>query len=166
MELNLTLFDYGIIAVLLVSTVYGFFRGLTREIFSLATWFLSFWISKLSVGYVSIFLSPLIISSRLRLIMAFVLILIICLFLFHFVTVKLSRLVKSSALTGMDRALGSFFGMGRGILITALLVVVLSPTEIGIKSQWQNAQLRFPLEVIASFLQLTIPEVEWAISPK
>jgi uncharacterized membrane protein required for colicin V production len=66
----------------------------------------------------------------------------------------------------MDRALGSFFGMGRGILITALLVVVLSPTEIGIKSQWQNAQLRFPLEVIASFLQLTIPEVEWAISPK
>ena len=66
MELNLTWFDYGFIAVILISTVYGFFRGFTREIFSLATWFLAFWISKIFVGPVSEIFDELIISPRLR----------------------------------------------------------------------------------------------------
>ena len=159
MELNLTWFDYGFIAVILISTVYGFFRGFTREIFSLATWFLAFWISKIFVG-------PVIISPRLRLIVVFVAILILGLFVFHFLTVKLSRLVKSSALTGMDRALGSLFGMGRGILIAALAVILMSSTDVSKRPEWQNAEIRFPLEVVASFLQIKIPELEWDISPK
>lgn len=166
MELNLTWFDYGFIAVILISTVYGFFRGFTREIFSLATWFLAFWISKIFVGPVSEIFDELIISPRLRLIVVFVAILILGLFVFHFLTVKLSRLVKSSALTGMDRALGSLFGMGRGILIAALAVILMSSTDVSKRPEWQNAEIRFPLEVIAAFLQIKIPELEWDISPK
>lgn len=166
MELNLTWFDYGFIAVILISTGYGFFRGFTREIFSLATWFLGFWIAKILVSPVSEVFDQFITSPRLRLIVAFVAILILCLFVFHFLTVKLSRLVKSSALTGMDRALGSLFGMGRGILIAALSVILVSSTNFSRNSQWQNAEIRFPLEVVASFLQLKIPELEWDISPK
>jgi membrane protein required for colicin V production len=57
MELSLTWFDYGFITVILISTIYGFFRGFTREVFSLATWFLAFWISKIFVGPVSEFLT-------------------------------------------------------------------------------------------------------------
>ena len=74
--------------------------------------------------------------------------------------------MKSSALTGMDRALGSLFGLARGVLISALAVIILSSTEFPRKLEWQEAQLRFPLEVVASFLQLKMPELEWDISSK
>ena len=166
MELNLNWFDYGFIALLLISTSYGFYRGFTREFFSLLTWVLAFWISKFSVVPVSGLFDQIIISPRLRLIVSFVGVLILTLFLFHFLTVKLSRLVKSSALTGMDRALGSLFGLARGVLISALAVIILSSTEFPRKLEWQDAQLRFPLEVFASFLQLKMPELEWDISSK
>ena len=99
-------------------------------------------------------------------IVVFVAILILCLFAFHFLTVKLSRLVKSSALTGMDRALGSLFGMGRGVLIAALAVIIMSSTDLSRRLEWQNAEMRFPLEVVASFLQIKIPELEWDMPPK
>ena len=105
MELNLNWFDYGFIAILLASTIYGLFRGFTREVFSLLTWFLALWISKFSVVPIAGLFDQMIISPKLRLIVIFVAILILTLFLFHFVTVKLSSLVKASALTGMGRVL-------------------------------------------------------------
>lgn len=166
MELNLNWFDYGFIAILLASTIYGLFRGFTREVFSLLTWFLALWISKFSVVPIAGLFDQMIISPKLRLIVIFVAILILTLFLFHFVTVKLSSLVKASALTGMDRALGGLFGLVRGVLISALAVIIFSSTEFSRKPEWQDAQFRFPLEVVASFLQLKMPELEWDISPK
>ncbi|MDA0237729.1 MAG: CvpA family protein [Proteobacteria bacterium] len=166
MELNLNWFDYGFIAVLLISTIYGFYRGFTLEIFSLLTWVLAVWTAKVSVAPISGLFDQVIISPRLRLIVIFVVVLILALFLFHFLTVKLCRLIKASALTGMDRALGALFGLTRGVLISALAVIIFSSTEFSRKHAWQDAQLRFPLEVVASFLQVKMPELDWDISPK
>ena len=108
MELNLNWFDYGFIALLLISTSYGFYRGFTREFFSLLTWVLAFWISKFSVVPVSGLFDQIIISPRLRLIVSFVGVLILTLFLFHFLTFLLEQSPFFPTLTNKSFSFISF----------------------------------------------------------
>jgi len=161
---DFTWFDYAFIVVLLISIGYGFVRGFTREILSLITWFLAFWIAKFSVYTVASLLDSWISSPRVRLVAAFVVILVLSLFLLHFIGVKISKFVKSTALTGMDRLLGSVFGFLRGVLICSVAVIVVTTTDLSHSTEWSDTRLRAPFEVVASLLQPKIPDIEWGIS--
>lgn len=161
MELHFSWFDYGFIGIIITSTFYGFFRGFTREIFSVTTWFLSFWIAKISAYQVAPYFEEFIGNPKFRLVVVFLGILVLALFLLHFITVKLSKIVKASALTGMDRALGALFGASRGVLISVLGVIVISSTSLVEHPEWKRSESRFPLELLAMFIQPKIPELEW-----
>ena len=41
----MTIFDYIVIAIVVLSVVLGMFRGMVREVLSLANWVLAFWIA-------------------------------------------------------------------------------------------------------------------------
>ena len=41
----MTLFDYVVIAIVVLSVILGLFRGMVKEVLSLANWVLAFWIA-------------------------------------------------------------------------------------------------------------------------
>ena len=41
----MTLFDYIVIAVLVLSVILGTFRGMVKEVLSLANWVIAFWVA-------------------------------------------------------------------------------------------------------------------------
>lgn len=41
----MTIFDYVVIAVVVLSVILGLFRGMVKEVLSLANWVLAFWVA-------------------------------------------------------------------------------------------------------------------------
>ncbi|WP_420010323.1 CvpA family protein, partial [Vibrio parahaemolyticus] len=41
----MTIFDYIVIAVVVLSVILGLFRGMVKEVLSLANWVLAFWVA-------------------------------------------------------------------------------------------------------------------------
>ena len=154
----MTAFDYVVLTVIGLSVLVSIFRGAVREIMALASWVVS--------GFVAIELSPrvsgvlpsAISNPTIRIAVAFVVLLLIGLLLFALVGLAVSNLVKKAGLSSMDRTLGVFFGLLRGIVVLVLLVLVAGLTPLPHDPAWRNATFSPPLEALAIFARGFLPE--------
>lgn len=120
-EFPITVFDMGVIGVLLISAIIGFARGFVREALSIAAFVAAF--------LASIWGTPSLAAAAKEAIqpewLAMALV-IIGLFLAVYVAVtmvtnSITNLVHSNRQTGFfDRTLGFVFGVARGLILVAL----------------------------------------------
>jgi membrane protein required for colicin V production len=52
------------------------------------------------------------------------------------------RIIKHTGLSGVNRILGSLFGLGRGAIVVGLMVIVLELVGLDEDPWWQEAKLR------------------------
>ena len=164
MNLELNIVDYCFLGVLAASLIYGLIRGLTREILSLVAWVLAFLAAKVLSLPLSKFLVSWVDSSTVRGVAAFIGLLVVFIFLFSFLAIKISKMVKATSLTGIDRLLGSVFGFFRGILILSLVVMFLELSAITRYDWWISSSLRPYFEDFGEVVQPRIPELEWGVT--
>ena len=112
--------DLAVAAVLLVSALMAFARGFVREVLSVAAWVGAALITIYAFPYVQPFAESKI-SSKLTADVAgiagsFLLSLIILSTISH----RLSKNVRDSALSAIDRSLGFAFGVARGAILVSL----------------------------------------------
>lgn len=104
-----------------LSGIIGIFRGFTKELLSLFTWFLSIGITyifhdqflHLALGYIK---NPFIAKSIVSFVMFISLYIILNIIVYFIVS-----LIKDSILSGLDRTLGFFYGFLRGYIILVLV---------------------------------------------
>jgi len=117
-------FDYLLIGIVLLSALFGLLRGFIREALSLATWIAALWLAwALGPAAATLLGGPDSAPARLWLARVFLFVTVVALgaLVSHFV----ASLIRRSALSGADRGLGALFGLARGALLMALLVVAL-----------------------------------------
>jgi membrane protein required for colicin V production len=117
--------DLAVVGVLLISALLACFRGLVRELLGLCAWggaaFVAVNTGHMLEPFFAQFSAEPPIVSALALGTAF----IIALIIFTLVAIVLARLVRRSALRGLDQLLGLFYGLLRGaMLIVAAYIVV------------------------------------------
>ena len=154
----MTIFDYAFLLILLVSVAISVIRGLVREVLSLASWIGAFLVAKFGAPVVAGWLSGLIAHPKVRVVFAFILVMVAAVLLFSLLSLQVVKLVKMTGLTSTDRALGAFFGVARGVLIAVLLVLLASLTPLPREDYWRNAFFRYPLETMASWMQPRLPD--------
>ncbi len=150
----MNLVDLAVLAILGVSALLGLSRGLVRELLGLGSWLLA--------GYAAFRFGPELvpmareaigntdIADPIAYVGAFVLVLIVLSLLSNLV----GRLVRVSALGGLDRTFGLLFGLARG---AALLVVAYVPLALMLPPD------RWPLPVLqARTLPLIYRGAVWA----
>lgn len=117
----LTLIDYGAILLLLISGGLATLRGMTRELFGLAGWPISFIAAKFSAPYLEPVLTDLIrvegISAALAWGVPFVIVVVLWFAFASLVSPGLSK----AGLGGLDRWLGFLFGLIRGFFIVLII---------------------------------------------
>lgn len=127
MDLGLTWFDFAALAILLLSGVMAFARGLIREVFSV----IAFIGGGIAGFFFRLIVAPLVeritpLSGWLAEIAGGLLIFLI---VFILITVLTSSLAKqahqSTEIGSFDRAAGLAFGILRGVLVVALGVLVM-----------------------------------------
>jgi len=147
-----------IIAIALVtSIIIGFVRGFVKESISIATLVIAIWASLYfgpAVGEVSeSWLSSLAAQTWFGRILVFAIILSIG----GLLGWGISKLVRLSVLSGLDRMMGSLFGMLRGVLLVALLVIGGQFSGFDSDDWWRQSRLLPHFEVVADWIKVMAP---------
>ena len=142
----MTPFDYAILAVVGLSVIFAFWRGLIREVVSLLAWLVALWVAaRFSVEFAH-WVPAAISSPAARYLTAF-----LCLFIGTIVVLELiaflvSKLLKAIGLGFIDRFLGAIFGLVRGALIAWVAVLLGGFTSYPQRDWWRDSVLAPPLQ--------------------
>lgn len=149
--------DFLIIGIILISVLISIVRGFVKEVFSLASWILAFWVALLFYPHLATLLADYVVTSSIRSFVAFASLFVVTLILGALVNHLISTVVKKTGLSGTDRMLGIFFGIIRGVAIVTLLVLAAGATPMPQDDWWQNALLLEHFEKLAVWLQAFLP---------
>ena len=154
----MTAFDYVLLVLLIGSMLISLTRGLVREVISLASWIVAFYVAINYGEMLAPWLSGLISSETARIIVAFVVLFLATRIAMMFLAKLVSLVLQATGLTYMDRLLGALFGLARGALIALALVLVCGMTRIPQQPFWQNAMFSPAAESAARMTMPYLPD--------
>jgi membrane protein required for colicin V production len=156
-----TPFDLAIVAVILLSTLFAFIRGVVRELIALVSWVVGFAGALAFAPTVGAWIPEIPGYPAVRYLIAFALILIAALVIGALIAGPLARVIHAAGLGFVDRFLGSIFGVVRGMILILAFVLVAGLTALPRADWWQNSALAPPFVVGALALKPWLPE-RWA----
>lgn len=150
--------DLAIIALVVLSAVLSLFRGFVKEALALASWLVALWVSMIFYEDLAVVLSQWIAEPSIQNIAAFSILFIGVLLVGALVNYLASKLVVKTGLAVTDRMLGVVFGVARGIVIVAILVLFAGLTPMPQDSWWQSSQLIGYFQEFAMWMREYLPE--------
>jgi len=153
----LTSIDWTIVAILALSCALGTWRGLMREVFSLAGWIAAVVLSLRYSVALGTQLPGDIDWPVLRTSIAVAIIVVVCLFAATLLGYLVHKFITVARLTGADRMLGAVFGLLRGVLIIFAAVYFTSRTAFAQQPAWKNSLLLPPFEAGVRWLAPHLP---------
>jgi membrane protein required for colicin V production len=154
----MTIFDYAVLAILVLSILLSVVRGVVRELLSLAGWVIAFMVASSFAAAFSPMLPSAIIGDQFRGVLAFASIFLSALLAMGLLTMLISALVKTAGLGFADRFMGSLFGFARGMLVVLLAVLAAGFTTVPQEPFWKKAMLSAPLETVAMMIIPWLPQ--------
>ncbi|MCK8514848.1 CvpA family protein [Methylonatrum kenyense] len=133
--------DLAILAVIALSIVISLVRGFVRETLSLAVWIAAIWIGLRFAEPVAVLMEGVIASPTLRIGAAFAVLFVGVLIAGGILGYFASLLVGRTGLSGTDRFIGLFFGLARGVLVIAVLMLAAGLTALPREAWWQDSVL-------------------------
>ena len=149
--------DYVILAILAVSAAISVLRGFLREAISLFGWILAFWLALTFADDVSGLVKNSISQPSMRHAVAFFIVIIATLVITAIVMYLVRMIVDKTEITGTDRALGIVFGIGRGIVIVAILVLFAGLTALPKDPGWRQSIFLPHFQVLAVEIRSVLP---------
>ena len=149
--------DIIISVALVASIIVGFVRGFVKESISIATLVIAIWaalyfgpaVGNLSESWLS--------SQELQTWFGRLIIFGVILAVGGLLGWGISKLVRLSILSGVDRLLGSLFGVLRGVLLVALFVIGGQFSGFDNDDWWLQSRLLRHFEVVADWIKVMAP---------
>lgn len=132
--------DVAILFVVGLSSLFGIWRGLVKEVLSLLTWVAALVIARIYSEAFSSFLVNMIDSENVRYVTAFAILFIVIMMLGTLATHLMSKLLTITGLKLLDRLLGGLFGVLRGLIIV-LVIMFVSNVFVSETERWQQSIL-------------------------
>ena len=154
----MTIFDYAVLAILVLSILLSVVRGVVRELLSLAGWIIAFMVASSFAAAFAPMLPSAIVGDQFRSVLAFASIFLSALLAMGLLTMLISALVKTAGLGFADRFMGSLFGFARGLLVVLLAVLAAGLTTVPQEPFWKKATLSAPLETVAMMILPWLPQ--------
>lgn len=152
--MGLSWIDALFLAVLALSTLAGFVRGLIREALGLAAWVVALMVARVLAEPVADLMVDFIDNADARLVLAFVLVIFAVILLCGIVIRLVHAAIVWVGMGFLNRLAGAGFGALRGVVILVVVTVMITLTPLVELDAWQQATLR------PTFEQLR----EWALS--
>jgi len=149
--------DYAILAIIAISALISVLRGFVREALSLVAWILSFWVALTYAPQLAEYLESYISAPSVRTIAAFAILFVFTLLIAALINNLAVKLVQKTGLTGTDRMLGIIFGIGRGIIIVAILVLLAGLTPIPADPWWKESIFIVHFQEMALWIKGFLP---------
>lgn len=137
----MTLVDYLIVALVVLSAGVGVARGFLREIIALITWIAALLLAWHYAGRLEPYLGGLLSSPYVRPWAARAILVIAVLLVGAGLGAIITHLVRLSLFSGTDRFLGLIFGVVRGLVIFGVLVLVCQTLRLDEEHWWRSSRL-------------------------
>ena len=151
--------DIALVALLLLSMVLGMMRGLVFEVLALAGWVVSFllaqWMTPRMAGSVPVG-TP---GSMVNVAATFALVFVGTLFVWALLAWLIKKLVRASAISAVDRALGAAFGLVRGVLIALVVATLVLWTPLARSASWKESHGAALLHKMLAGLKPHMPQM-------
>jgi len=132
--------DIVILIITVLSSAFGLWRGLIKEVLSLLTWIAALLVSRVYSEPLAGWMTGMIENDGIRYVSAFVILFFIVMMFGTFLNSLMSKLLSVTGLKLADRLLGAGFGVARGVIIVLVIMFIasmfVSETEL-----WQQSQL-------------------------
>jgi len=149
--------DVVILALIALSAILSLFRGFVREAVALATWLVALWVAMAFYEDLATILSQWISTPSAQKVTAFAVLFVCVLLLGAIVNFLAGKLVDKTGLTGTDKLLGIVFGVARGGVIVAILVLLAGLTPVPQDPWWQDSQFIGYFEELAIWMRNYLP---------
>jgi len=133
------------------------FRGFVKEALALATWLVALWVAMAFYEELAAWLSQWIAVPSAQKATAFGVLFVCVLLLGAIVNYLVGKLVEKTGLTGTDKMLGVVFGVARGAVIIAILVLLAGLTPLPQDPWWQDSQFLGYFEDLAVWMRDFLP---------
>ena len=150
--------DIIIVVAVSISVIIGIYRGFVKEAISLAALLVAIWAALYfgpGVGEIS---DSWIASQDLRMWFGRVLVFVVILAIGGLIGWGVTKLVRLSVLSGMDRLAGAVFGLGRGVLLVAVFIIGGEFAGMDAEEWWQRSTFIPHLEVVAEWIKVMAPQ--------
>lgn len=154
----MTTLDLIALGIISISVLISMLRGLVSEVLSLVSWVAAFWIAKELSSFVATFLPFDLQMQSVRLVIGFVLTFFGVWLATVLLRMLLTGLLDASGLGGVNRMLGSLFGLARGTLIVTVLTLIAGFTDMPKSAQWRESMLSVPFERIVLMVKPWLPQ--------
>ncbi|WP_297527088.1 CvpA family protein [Thiohalobacter sp.] len=149
--------DIVILVIIAISALLSLVRGFMKEALSLVTWIAAFWVSLAFTDRAAALLANWVSLPSARAALAFAGLFVTVLLLGGLVNYLIGQLVRKTGLGGTDRMLGMVFGVVRGAMVVAVLVLLAGLTAVPQDPWWQDSILLPHFERIALWLRDFLP---------
>lgn len=155
------MFDVALVALLVLSALLAYARGIVRSLIGLVAWVAGFVAGLAFAAQLARVLPAFPETPWLPHAIAFVLIFVAAIVLGALVAWPLRALVHGAGLGFVDRGLGAVFGVARGALLALAFVLIAGLTPLPQRDWWQNSLFAPMLEIAALGLRPWLPPA-WA----
>lgn len=151
--------DIALVGLLLLSMLLGMIRGLVFEVLALAGWLVAFLVAQWMTPRLSASLPVGAPGSVVNHTATFGLIFVGTLFVWALLAWLINRLVRASAVSAVDRALGAAFGLVRGVLIALVVTALVLWTPMARSASWKESHGAAVLQKVLAGLKPHVPQV-------
>jgi membrane protein required for colicin V production len=155
----MTVFDYVLLAIVVLSALVGLWRGLVSEVVALLAWIVALGAAWLYASDVASMLGSYIAEPAWRQVAGFALIFVGVLLLAAILRFLLRELLRAAGLGPADRMFGTLFGVARGLAIAFVLVLVGGMLGMAKEPWWAGSLFAPPLETAVIASKPWLPEV-------
>jgi len=149
--------DYLILGLIVISALIGIWRGFVREALSLLIWAVAFWLAYAGATVLEVYLAGMISDQALRLAVSFVVLFLTVHIVGFIISRLLSTVIKSVGLRGVDRVAGAGFGLVRGVVVIAVVVLLVGMTPMAQEAMWQQSYMVGAIKQMLAWLQMNYP---------
>jgi membrane protein required for colicin V production len=149
--------DYILLAIIAVSALLSLWRGFVREALSLASWVVALWVALLFFHDLADWLARWIDTPSVRDAVGFGVLFVVTVLIGGLVGYLAGQLVAKTGLTATDRALGIVFGVARGVIIVAVMVLLAGLTSLPTDPWWKESLLLVHFQDLALWLKSFLP---------
>ena len=152
---NYDIIFFGIISF---SAIIAFIRGGMVEILSLSVWFISIWFMHQFGGFIDKYIPNTITNQFARSVIVFIISFIIVAIFMAITKKLLANVISAIGLGGLNYLIGILFGIVRGLLICALLVIATKVLNFDNSNSFQKSRLYPVLEPMVNLIINAIPQ--------
>lgn len=156
--LALNVADFIVVGIVGISVVVSLLRGFVREALSLVTWIIAVYVAYEFSSTIGGQLAGFIKSGSTRTVVAFIGIFLVIMIAGAILNFFIGRLISVSGLGIVDRLLGVLFGVARGILMVALVVLMIQASPLAERHWWRESQLIPQVLPITKTMQNLFPK--------